>query len=53
MKRFNEDGVDISHLEKFNISVPVHAPDVKSFMGYMIVSWGVVILGVVAIGFLV
>jgi hypothetical protein len=40
---------DMSHCCEYDISVPSHQPDYKSFMAYMVVSWGVVIIGLFAI----
>jgi hypothetical protein len=40
---------DMSHTCEYDISVPSHAPDYKAFMTYMVISWGIVIIGMFAI----
>jgi len=54
-KDINANGCnqDMSHVMEYNISIPTHVPDFKSFMIYMTISWGVVILGMFAIAFII
>jgi hypothetical protein len=40
---------DMSHVMEYDISIPTHAPDIKSLLIYMTISWGVVILGMLAL----
>jgi hypothetical protein len=41
---------DMSHLMEYNISIPKHLPEPEDFMKYMVVSWGVIIIGIVLLG---
>ena len=40
---------DMSHMMEYNLSIPNHLPDFKSIMTYMVITWGVIILGVFGI----
>jgi hypothetical protein len=53
-KDINANGCneDMSHVMEYDISVPKHLPDSDDFMRYMVVSWGVVILGMILLGIL-
>jgi len=41
---------DMSHLMEYNISIPKHLPEPDDFMKYMVVSWGIIIIGILLFG---
>lgn len=49
----NKDDQDMTHVMEYNISIPTHVPDFESFMVYMCISWGVVIVGMFTIALII
>jgi hypothetical protein len=40
---------DMSHMMEYNLSIPKHLPSFKDIMMYMVITWGVIIIGMFGI----